>query len=68
MRNIFIELEFIHDTLQKHGPVAALGGIVAVGLGLILARLEMILAGAIVIFVVAVDFVIMLFLGNRKSN
>ena len=68
MRNIFYELEFIHDTLQKHLPVAALCGIVVLVLGLIFGRLEMALAGAIVIFVVVVDYVITRVFGNRNPN
>lgn len=68
MRNIIYELEFIHDSLQKHGPVAALGGVVVLALGLLSGRLEMMLAGGIVIFVVAVDFVILLVFGNRTSK
>lgn len=68
MRNIFYELEFIHDSLQKHGPAAALCGIVVLALGLVFWRFEMVLAGAIVVFVVAVDYVVMLVFGNRSSK
>jgi len=68
MRNIIYELEFIHDSLKKHGPVAALGGIVVLVLGLIFGRLEMVLAGSFVIFVVACDFVIVRLFGNRNSE
>ena len=68
MRNIFNELAYIHDSLRGHGPKAALGAIVVVALGLIFGRLEMVLAGSVVIFVVLVDFVIMLFQRNRNSS
>ena len=66
MRNIIYELEFVHDSLQKHGPVAALGGIVVLALGLSFGRLEMMLAGGFVIFVVAVDFVVARLFGKRN--
>jgi len=68
MRNIIYDLTFIHDILQENGRVAALGGIVALALGLVFGKLAMVLAGAFVILVVCADFVVMLFLKNRKSN
>lgn len=68
MRNIIYDLTFIHDILQENGRVAALGGIVALALGLVFGKLGMVLAGAFVILVVCADFLVMLFLKNRKSN
>jgi hypothetical protein len=59
---------FIHDSLQKGGPTAALGGIVVVAVGFILDRPGMILAGALVTLLVSADYVVMFFLGNRNSN
>ena len=51
-------LTFIHDSLQKGGPVVALGGIVVVGVGFILDRPGMILAGALVTLLVSADDVV----------
>ncbi len=68
MRNIIYELEFIHDSLQKRAPIAALGGIVVIALGLIFGKLAMVVAGALVTLLVFVDFVVARLFGNRNSN
>jgi hypothetical protein len=57
-------LTFIHDSLQKGGPMAALGGIVVVAVGFILDRPGMILAGALVTLLVSADFVVTYFRGR----
>lgn len=68
MRNIMYDLQFIYDSLHQRAPVAALGGIVVLILGLIFGRSSMVLAGSFVIFVVACDFVIVRLFGNRISK
>ena len=68
MRNIIWDFEFVYNILRENRPVAALGGVAAVAAGLILGRLGMVLVGAFVTLVVAVEFVISLLFGNRNSN
>ena len=68
MRNIIHELTFIHDAIQKGGLAAALGGFLVIGLGLFLGKWAMVIAGSVVAFVVAVDFVIAFLLRGRKSD
>ena len=68
MRNIIYEIAFIHDSLKKHRPVAAFGGIAVIALGLILGRLEMILAGGFVAFVVVADYVVARLFGDRTAK
>ena len=68
MRNIIWELEFIHETLKKASPVAVLGGIVVLALGLIFGSVGMVLAGAFVALVGAVEFVIKLLFRDRNLH
>ena len=65
MRNIIWDLTFIYDVLQKNWRVAAIGGALAIGIGLILGKISMVITGAIVLFVVAVDLIILLVLKMR---
>ncbi|MEO5860248.1 MAG: hypothetical protein ABIR33_15025 [Pyrinomonadaceae bacterium] len=64
MRNIIWDFEFLYDMVRKGGPVAVLGGIAAIVLGLLFAKLIMVVVGAIVIFTVCVDYVIRLISGK----
>ena len=68
MRNIIWDLTFIYDVLQKNWPVAAIGGALAIGIGLILGKISMVITGAIVLFVVAVDLIILLVLKMRGQK
>jgi hypothetical protein len=68
MRNIIWEFEFIHEILKRNRPVAALGGVAVLGVGLALGRWEMLAAGAFVTLVVAVEFFLSLIFGDRNSN
>ena len=68
MRNIIWDLTFIYDVLQKNWRVAAIGGALAIGIGLILGKISMVITGAIVLFVVAVDLIILLFLIMRGQK
>lgn len=68
MRNIIWDLTFIHDVLQKNWPIAAIAGIVAIGLGFVFGRISMIITGAIVLFVVIVDLIILLVLKMRGQK
>ena len=65
MRNILWDLTFIYDILQKNWPIAAVGGITVLALGLGFGRLSMVITGAIVLFVVIVDLLILLVLKMR---
>lgn len=68
MRNIIWDLTFIYDVLQKNWRVAAIGGALAIGIGLILGKISMVITGAIVLFVVAVDLIILLVLKMRGQK
>lgn len=68
MRNIIYELEFIHEFLKERSPVAMLGGIVVLALGLILGRVEMVLAGIFVALVGSIEYVIMRLSRDRNSH
>ena len=61
-------LSFIHDILKKGGPMAVFGGLVVLAVGLILGRLEMILAGALVTFLGSADYIVVLLRKNRNWN
>lgn len=68
MRNIIWDLTFIYDVLQKHWPIAAIGGVLAVAFGFVFGRISMIITGAIVLFVVIVDLIILLVLRMRGQK
>ncbi len=60
MRNIIWDLTFIYDILQKNWPIAGAAGILVLVLGLVFGKLSMVIAGAIVLFVVIIDLLILL--------
>jgi hypothetical protein len=52
------DLDFIHDILHENASYAALGGLAAIGFGYLLGMPSMIIVGAIVLLVVAVDYIL----------
>ncbi|MBL8181976.1 MAG: hypothetical protein JNL64_10250 [Blastocatellia bacterium] len=68
MRNVIWDLTFIYDMLHKSGPAVALGGILVIAIGLMIGKYSMVIAGAVVTLIVALDYVVMFFFGKRNDG
>lgn len=68
MRNVIWDLTFIYDMLHKSGPAVALGAILVIAIGLMIGKYSMVIAGAVVTFIVALDCVVTFIFGKRNDG
>ncbi|MDI1242758.1 MAG: hypothetical protein PSX80_12650 [bacterium] len=57
MRHLIKDFHFLSDMLEQGGPVALLGGCVAIGLGFLFGKTLIIVTGAIIVLLVAADLI-----------
>lgn len=55
MRHLIKDFHFLYEMLERGGPVALLGGAVAIGLGFLLAKPVIIVIGAIILLLASAD-------------
>lgn len=57
MRHLIKDFAFLHDMLEQGGPVAILGGFVAIGLGLACGNTLIVVIGAVIVLLVCGEYI-----------